>query len=105
MPGIVNDVVASDWIKTVLFDLGYLSRIRGDAIKVYLAIVEASGGLPDRSVTMSLGLLMERTRLTCPTVIKGLAQLESLGLVVSTARQRGRVKTYYISHPATIVHA
>ena len=38
-----------DWVKTVLFDRGYLARIRGDAIKVYLAIIEASGGMPDRS--------------------------------------------------------
>ena len=26
-----------DWVKTVLFDRGYLARIPGDAIKVYLA--------------------------------------------------------------------
>ena len=44
----------NDWVKTVLFDRGYLSRIRGEAIKVYLAIIEACGGLPDRSVTISL---------------------------------------------------
>ena len=30
-----------DWVKTVLFDRGYLAQIRGDAIKVYLAIIEA----------------------------------------------------------------
>ena len=45
-----------DWVKTVLFDRGYLARIRGEAIKVYLAIIEACGGVPDRSVTMSLSL-------------------------------------------------
>ena len=50
-----------DWVKTVLFDRGYLARIRGDAIKVYLAIIEACGGVPDRSVTISLNLLMQRT--------------------------------------------
>lgn len=89
----------SDWVKTVLFDRGYLSRIRGDAIKVYLAIIEASGGLPDRSVTISLSLLMRRTHLSCPTVIESLARLEELGLVVSTTHERGKVKTYYVSNP------
>jgi replication initiation and membrane attachment protein DnaB len=89
----------NDWVKTVLFDRGYLPRIRGEAIKVYLAIIEACGGVPDRSVTMSLSLLMERTQLSCPTVIESLARLEELGLVVSTTRQRGKVKTYYVSDP------
>jgi hypothetical protein len=88
-----------DWVKTVLFDRGYLARIRGDAIKVYLAIIEASGGLPDRSVTISLSLLMRRTKLSCPTVIESLSRLEELGLVVSTTHQRGKVKTYYVSDP------
>ncbi len=74
-------------------------RIRGDAIKVYLAIIEASGGLPDRSVTISLNLLMKRTHLSCPTVIESLARLEDLGLVVSTTHERGKVKTYYVSNP------
>ena len=50
--------VQNDWVKTVLFDRGYLSRIRGEAIKVYLAVIEACGGVPDRSVTISLSLLM-----------------------------------------------
>ena len=85
-----------DWVKTVLFDRGYLARIRGEAIKVYLAIIEACGGIPDRSVTISLRLLMRRTDLSCPTVIESLARLEDLGLVVSTTRQRGKVKTYYV---------
>jgi hypothetical protein len=88
-----------DWVKTVLFDRGYLSRIPGEAIKVYLAIIEACGGVPDRSVTISLRLLMQRTELSCPTVIESLSRLEGLGLVVSTTRQRGRVKTYYVSDP------
>jgi hypothetical protein len=88
-----------DWVKTVLFDRGYLSRIPGDAIKVYLAIIEACGGVPDRSVTISLRLLMQRTLLSCPTVIDSLSRLENLGLVVSTTRQRGKVKTYYVSDP------
>jgi hypothetical protein len=91
--------VKNDWVKTILFDRGYLSRIRGDAIKVYLAIIEASGGLPDRSVTISLRLLMRRTHLSCPTVIESLARLEELGLVVSTTHERGKVKTYYVSNP------
>jgi hypothetical protein len=88
-----------DWVKTVLFDRGYLARIRGEAIKVYLAIIEACGGRPDQSVTISLSRLMSRTRLSCPTVIECLARLEDLGLVVSTTRQRGKVKTYYVSDP------
>ena len=86
----------ADWVKTVLFDRGYLARIRGEAIKVYLVIVEACGGLPDQSVTISLNQLMKRTGLSCPTVIEGLARLEELGLVVSTTHQRGKVKTYYV---------
>ena len=34
----------TDWLKSVLFDRGYLARIRGEAIKVYLVMVEACGG-------------------------------------------------------------
>ena len=55
-----------DWVKTVLFDRGYLARIRGDAIKVYLAIIEACGGVPDRSVTISLNLLMRADPIIVP---------------------------------------
>jgi hypothetical protein len=91
-----------DWVKTVLFDRGYLARIRGDAIKVYLAIIEASGGLPDRSLTISLSHLMQRTKLSCPTVIESLGRLEDLGLVVSTTHQRGKMKTYYICDPPAL---
>src|SRR5262245_55461037 len=86
-----------DWLQSVLFDRGYLARIRGEAIKVYLVIVEACGGEPDRSVRLSLSQLMARTRLSCPTVIDSLARLEELGLVVSTTHERGKVKTYYVS--------
>jgi hypothetical protein len=57
----IPEPTQDDWVKTVLFDRGYLARIRGDAIKVYLAIIEACGGVPDRSVTISLNLLMQRT--------------------------------------------
>jgi hypothetical protein len=89
----------ADWVKTVLFDRGYLSRIRGEAIKVYLVIIEASEGLPDRSVTISLSQLMRRTRLSCPTIIESLTRLEELGLVVSTTHERGKVKTYYVPDP------
>ena len=83
----------------MLFDRGYLALIRGEAIKVYLAIIEACGGLPDRSVTISLSRSMTSDRLSCPTVIDCLARLEELGLVVSTTHQRGKVKTYYVSDP------
>jgi hypothetical protein len=99
MTATMPQATQNDWVKTVLFDRGYLARIRGEAIKVYLAIIEACGGLPDRSVTISLGRLVSRTRLSCPTVIDSLARLEELGLVVSTTRQRGKVKTYYVSDP------
>ncbi len=99
MTAAMPQTTQDDWVKTVLFDRGYLARIRGEAIKVYLAIIEACGGLPDRSVTISLSRLMSRTRLSCPTVIECLARLEDLGLVVSTTRQRGKVKTYYVSDP------
>ena len=91
----------TDWVKNVLFDRGYLAQIRGDAIKIYLIMLELCGGQPDSSVTVSLSQLMRRTRLTCPTVIEGLGRLESLGLVVSTTHERGKVKTYYVSDPPT----
>ena len=99
MPVAKPETTQNDWVKTVLFDRGYLARTRGDAIKVYLTIIEACGGLPDRSVTISLRIIMRRTQLSCPTVIDSLAQLEELGLVVSTNNQRGKVKTYYVSDP------
>ena len=89
----------TDWVQSVLFDRGYLSKIRGEAIKVYLVIIEAAGGEPDRSVTLSLNQLASRTQLSTPTIIDSLSQLEKLGLVVSTTRQRGKVKTYYIADP------
>jgi hypothetical protein len=101
----VPDSTQEDWLKTVLFDRGYLAQMRGDAIKVYLAVIEASEGLPDRSVTISLNLLTRRTQLSCPTVIESLARLEHLGLVVSTTHQRGKVKTYYVSNPPAVVPA
>jgi replication initiation and membrane attachment protein DnaB len=91
--------IQTDWVRSVLFDRGYLARIRGEAIKVYLVMLEASGGQPDKSVTLSLNQLMKRTQLSCPTVIESLSRLEDLGLVVSTTRQRGRAKTYYVSDP------
>lgn len=89
----------ADWLQSVLFDRGYLARIKGEAIKVYLVMVEAAGGGPDRSVTLSLRQLMARTRLSCPTVIESLERLERLGLVVSTTRERGKVRTYYVPDP------
>ena len=92
--------VQADWVKTMLFDRGYLSRIRGEAIKVYLAIIEACHGFPDQSVTISHSQLMKRTDSLCPTVIDSLAQLEELGLVVSTTHERGKVKAYYVPGPA-----
>lgn len=91
--------IQTDWVKSVLFDRGYLARIRGDAIKVYLVIIEATGGQPDRSVRLSLEQLRRRTRLTTPTVIESLVRLEALGLVVSTTHERGKVNTYYVSDP------
>ena len=42
---------------------------------------------------------MARTSLSCPTVIDSLTRLETLGLVVSTTRERGKVKTYYVPDP------
>lgn len=91
--------IQTDWLQSVLFDRGFLARIRGEAIKVYLAMLEECGGLPDRSVTMSLSQLARRTRLSCPTVIESLVRLEELGLVVSTTHERGKVKTYYVADP------
>ena len=95
----------TDWVKSVLFDRGYLARMRGDSIKVYLIMLEESGGMPDQSVKISLNQLMARTRLSCPTVLESLARLENLGLVVSTTHERGKVKSYYISDPPVALSA
>jgi pyocin large subunit-like protein len=97
--------IQTDWLKSVLFDRGYLARIRGEAIKVYLVMVDACGGIPDRSVTLSLSQLMDRTHLSCPTVIDSLLRLEALGLVVSTTHERGKMKTYYVPDPPTCLSA
>jgi DNA-binding MarR family transcriptional regulator len=91
--------VQTDWVQHVLFDRGYLARIKGEAIKVYLVILQACGGRPDQSVTVSLRQLSQRTRLSSPTIQESLARLETLGLVVSTTHERGKVKTYYVPDP------
>jgi len=93
--------IPTDWLRSVLIDRGYLARIKGEAIKVYLAMLDACGGIPDQSVTMSLNQLMRETRLSCPTVIDSLSRLETLGLVVATRQERGKVKTYYVPDPPT----
>ncbi|MHB1787500.1 MAG: hypothetical protein ACYCS7_15460 [Acidimicrobiales bacterium] len=105
MPVALTESTTDDWVKMVLFDRGYLALIKGEAIKVYLAIIQACDGIPDRSVTISLGVLARRTRLTSPTVIESLSRLERLGLVVSTTRQRGKVNTYYVSAPPPRISA
>src|SRR5206468_11527023 len=74
----------TDWLRSVLFDRGYLARIKGEAIKVYLVVLEACDGMPDQSVVLSLSQLRARTKLSTPTVIESLSRLERLGLVVST---------------------
>ena len=84
-----HDLLRSESFKT----------LGGSAIKVYLVMLEGSGGTPDQSVTISLSQLTRRTRLSCPTVIESLSRLEDLGLVVSTTHERGKVKTYYVSDP------
>jgi hypothetical protein len=94
------DKVQTDWVCTILFDRGFLSRLRGDAIKVYLVIIEACHGTPNQSVTISLNQLTKRTGLSCPTIIESLTRLEELGLVVSTTHQPGKVKTYYVPGPS-----
>ena len=94
--------VETDWLKSVLLDRGYLALIKGDAIKIYLVMLDACGGVPDQSVTLSLSQLMAKTKLTCPTVIDGLMRLETLGLVVSTTKRRGKVTTYYVADPPPI---
>ena len=89
----------TDWLKSVLIDRGYLARIKGESIKVYLVVLEACGGMPDQSITLSLAQLRSRTKLSTPTVIESLSRLEELGLVVSTTHERGKVKTYYVPDP------
>ena len=90
----------TDWVKTVLFDRGYLARIRGEAIKVYLVMHRGlrRPARPERD-DQPEPAHDARTQLSCPTVIDSLARLEELGLVVSTTHQRGKVKTYYVSDP------
>jgi DNA-binding PadR family transcriptional regulator len=92
--------VGTDWLKSLLFERGYLARMKGESIKVYLAMIEACGGQPGQSIQVSLRELMERTELSCPTIIDSLARLEELGLVVSTTRERGKVKTYFVADPS-----
>ena len=92
--------IQTDWLKSVLIDRGFLARIKGEAIKVYLVLLDACGGVPDQNVTMSLAQMMSETRLSSPTVVDSLARLESLGLVVATTAGRGRVKTYYVADPS-----
>ena len=91
--------IQTEWLRSVLFDRGYLARIKGEAIKVYLAVLEVSGGVPDQSVSLSLARLRTRTNLSTPTLIHSLTQLEELGLVVSTTHEKGKVKTYYVPDP------
>ena len=38
--------VQTDWLKSVLFDRGYLARIKGEAIKVYLVMVRLAAASP-----------------------------------------------------------
>ncbi len=85
-----------DWVRHLLFDRGFLASMKGESIKVYLTMLTACGGEPDRSVTISLRSIQDATNLSCPTVIESLNRLEELGLVVPTMRKSGRVKTYYI---------
>ena len=94
--------IQTDWLKSVLFDRGYLARIKGEGIKVYLVVIEACGGVPDSSVTLSLSQLRSRTRLSSPTLIDSLSRLEKLGLVVSTTHERGKTKTYYVPDPPQV---
>ncbi len=94
--------VEADWLKGVLFRRGYLARMKGETIKVYLSVLAACGGEPGRDVTMSLSQLMDRTRLSSPTVIECLLRLERLGLVAATSPGPGRVKTYSISDPEAV---
>ena len=91
--------IETDWLKSVLFDRGYLARMKGEVIKVYLAVLGACGGEPGRDVTLSLSQLMAGTQLSCPTVIECLARLERLGLVVATVNEPGKMKTYFVPDP------
>lgn len=99
MPMVLPPTEGRDWLSAVLFERGFLAKLKGEAIKVYLVMVEDSGGKSDASITLSLSEIMHRTKLSCPTVIDALARLEMLGLVVSTNRRRGRTTTYYIPNP------
>ena len=85
MTATMPQTAQNDWVKTVLFDRGYLARIRGEAIKVYLAIIEASGGLPDRSVTISLSQLIAAP--SCPARPSSIAWSGSSGSAWSSPRR------------------
>lgn len=95
----------TDWFRTVLLERGYLARIRGEAIKVYLVMLSACGGSPGRSVTLSVPEIMRRTRLSYPTVQASLKQLTTLGLVVSKENKVGRTRTYEVPDPPSRVSA
>ena len=84
----------------MLIDRGYLARIKGEAIKVYLVMTRSMRGDPrperDDEPQPVHG---PDSSLSCPTVIDSLTRLEKLGLVVSTTHERGKVKTYYVPDP------
>lgn len=88
-----------DWLRDVLLDRGYLARLKGEAIKVYLALLERCGGEPEQSVTVSTSELTRRTSLSAPTVIDALRRLEALGLAIPQPTSPGRAKSYYVPDP------
>lgn len=88
-----------DWLRDVLLDRGYLARLKGEAIKVYLALLERCGGEPEQSVTVSTSELTRRTSLSTPTVIEALRRLEALGLAIPQPAPPGRTKSYYVPDP------
>lgn len=90
---------AAEWFKTLMLDRGQLARIRGEAIKVYLVLLELGGGRPGRIVTVSGAELSRRTWLSGPTVSECLVRLESLGLVAALETKPGRAKSYRVSDP------
>lgn len=90
---------SQDWVRHLLFDQGFLAAMKGESVKVYLAMLTACGGEPGRSVTMSLRTIQNATNLSCPTVIDCLDRLENLGLVVHTIHKPGHANTYYIPGP------
>ena len=89
----------SEWLRVTLLERGYLARIGGEAIKVYLVLIGLCAGRPGRSVRVSGGWLSRRAGISVVTVGRSLVRLERLGLVEVVEHPPGKAKTYRLLDP------